>query len=70
MVAFEDGKYADFFIMWNKYIPDITQETNETCDKLVFNLNIFFALYPITHANQVLFPMAQTSFNTFKRPCY
>lgn len=52
MVAFEDGKYTDFFIMWNKYIPDITQETNETCDKLVFNLNIFFALYPITHANQ------------------
>lgn len=52
MVAFEDGEYSEFFRMWNRYIPDAIQETDEACHKLVFNMNIFFALHPITHGNQ------------------
>ena len=54
MVAFEDGEYSEFFRMWNRCIPDAVQETDEACHKLVFNMNIFFALHPITHGNQVL----------------
>lgn len=52
MVAFEDGEYSEFFRMWNRCIPDAIQETDEACHKLVFNMNIFFALHPITHGNQ------------------
>lgn len=39
--------------MWNEYIPDVVQDTDHVCQKLVFNINIYFALYPITHGNQV-----------------
>ena len=52
--AFDDGRCTDFFRMWTKYIPDTTQETDHACQKLVFKINIFFAVYPITHGNQVL----------------
>lgn len=51
-LAFENGRYTEFFKTWNKYIPESAQDTNHVCQKLVFNINIYFALYPITHGNQ------------------
>lgn len=52
ILAFEDGRHNEFFRMWNKHISDAIQETDDACHRLVFNINIFFALYPITHGNQ------------------
>ena len=54
-LAFEGGRCTEFFRMWDKYIPDAIQETDHACQKLLFNINIYFALYPITNGNQVLF---------------
>ncbi|XP_020624050.1 lisH domain-containing protein ARMC9-like isoform X2 [Orbicella faveolata] len=43
---------TEFFRIWNEYIPDVVQDTDHVCQKLVFNINIYFSLYPITHGNQ------------------
>lgn len=52
MVAFESGRCTEFFRMWNQYVPDDFQENDQICQKLHFNINIYFAIYPITHGNQ------------------
>ena len=54
MVAFESGRCTEFFRIWNQYVPDDFQENDQICQKLHFNINIYFAIYPITHGNQVL----------------
>ncbi|XP_078375388.1 lisH domain-containing protein ARMC9-like isoform X3 [Oculina patagonica] len=51
-LAFDDGRCTEFFRMWNEYIPDSVQDTDHVCQKLIFNINIYFALYPLTHGNQ------------------
>ena len=49
--AFADGRYTEFFRIWEDCIPDNVQETDRVCQKLVFNINIYFALFPILHGN-------------------
>lgn len=49
--AFEDGRCMEFFRIWDDCIPESVQETDRVCQKLVFNINIYFALYPIIHGN-------------------
>lgn len=58
-MAFDEGMCTEFFRMWNEYIPDVVQDTDHVCQKLVFNINIYFALYPMTHGNQVWFSFFQ-----------
>lgn len=46
-----DGRCIEFFRIWEDCIPESVQETDRVCQKLVFNINIYFALYPIIYGN-------------------
>ncbi|XP_031553889.1 lisH domain-containing protein ARMC9-like [Actinia tenebrosa] len=49
LIAFDNGKYQDFFPIWNNQVPSSVQNMASTCQKLEFNLHIYFAVYPITN---------------------
>eukprot|EP00128_Syssomonas_multiformis_P007215 Colp12_sorted_trinity150504_noHs@19105 len=47
--AFDDGDVVSFFTLWDQYIPPHIRHDANT-QKLEFNLNIYFAIYPLHHA--------------------
>ncbi|XP_032239753.2 lisH domain-containing protein ARMC9 isoform X2 [Nematostella vectensis] len=50
--AFDNGSYQTFFTTWNNKLPVDVLQSDSTCQKLEFNLNIYFAVYPITNGRQ------------------
>ena len=50
---FERGMFAEFFAMWEKHLPEKIRNSDSVAQKLEFYLNIFFAIYPITHNQPV-----------------
>ena len=54
LLAFKNGKYKDFFVLWNKSLPAELRDANSTCKKLEFHLNIYFAVYPILSGKKVI----------------
>ena len=50
---FERGMFNEFFGMWEKHLPEKIRNSDSVAQKLEFYLNIFFAIYPITHNQAV-----------------
>jgi LisH domain-containing protein ARMC9 len=43
--SFDNGQKAEFFVVWDKLVPQKIKDTNYDCKKLEFNLHIYFVVY-------------------------
>lgn len=48
--AFTDGRRKDFFVLWEKFLPETLRNTDPVAQKLEFYLQIYFAVYPLRNS--------------------
>ena len=44
---FHQGNRNEFMELWLKILPDTTRQIDTIAQNLEFNLNVYFAIYPI-----------------------
>jgi hypothetical protein len=49
MSCFGTGNYQHFFKLWAANIPPKSLNENVECQKLEFNLRLYFAVYPLVN---------------------
>ncbi len=49
MNCFGTGNYLHFFKLWAANIPSKTLKEDVECQKLEFNLRLYFAVYPLVN---------------------
>ncbi|KAI9334924.1 hypothetical protein BDR26DRAFT_1009498 [Obelidium mucronatum] len=47
MIAFHDGNRAEFFKQWDQHFPPNTVKSDPLYQKLEFQVNVYFAVFPI-----------------------
>ena len=50
MKSFKDGRRKDFFLLWEKFLPDTLRNTDHVAQKLEFYLHIYFAVFPLRNS--------------------
>jgi LisH domain-containing protein ARMC9 len=48
----DEGDYDTAMRLWNKYIPQAVRNRDPTCQKLYFNLQLHFAIFPLLPAGK------------------